>query len=283
MPVDHYENFPVASLLCPAPLRPAVEAIYVFARTADDLADEGDASPGDRLAALSAYRADLAATAAGRSASAWPQVFEPLGAAIARHRLPVDLLDALLDAFIQDVTVHRYADRPALLDYCRRSANAVGRLLLHLYGVDGQENLARSDAICTALQLANFWQDLGVDTRRGRLYLPESDCLRHRVDPLELLAGKDGPAVHALVGEAVEWARGLMRYGAPLVHAIPGRGGWELRGVVQGGLRILEKVDRLDGATLLERPRLGWSDGLAVAWRALLMRRDKVAANARAA
>lgn len=283
MPVDHYENFPVASLLCPAPLRPAIEAIYAFARTADDLADEGDAGPAERLASLSAYRANLTASAAGRAASGWPHVFEPLGAAIARHRLPVELLDALLDAFIQDVTVHRYADRPALLDYCRRSANPVGRLLLHLYDVGGSDNLARSDAICTALQLANFWQDLGVDTRRGRLYLPETDCRRHGVDPLDLLAGKDSPSVHVLVRDAVEWARALMRRGAPLVHAVPGRAGWELRGVVQGGLRILEKVDRLDGATLLQRPSLGWSDALAVAWRALVMRRDKVAADARAA
>ena len=283
MPVDHYENFPVASLLCPAPLRPAIEAIYSFARTADDLADEGDAGPSERLAALSAYRADLGATAAGRSASAWPQVFEPLGAAITRHRLPVELLDALLDAFIQDVTVHRYADRPALLDYCRRSANPVGRLLLHLYGVAGSENLARSDAICTALQLANFWQDLGVDTRRGRLYLPEGDCRRHGIDPLDLLAGKDSAAVHALVAEVVEWARELMRFGAPLVHAVPGRAGWELRLVVQGGLRILERIDRLDGATLLQRPKIGWSDAPAIAWRALAMRREKVAASARAA
>jgi squalene synthase HpnC len=283
--VDHYENFPVASLLCPAPLRPAIEAIYTFARTADDLADEGDAAPSERLAALSAYRADLAATGGGRppSASAWPQVFEPLGAAIARHRLPVELLDALLDAFIQDVTVHRYADRAALLDYCRRSANPVGRLLLHLYGVGGSANLARSDAICTALQLANFWQDLGLDTRRGRLYLPEADCRRHGIDPLDLLAGKDSAAAHALVGDAVEWARELMRRGAPLVHSVPGRAGWELRLVVQGGLRILERIDRLGGATLLQRPKLGWSDAPAIAWRALAMRREKAAASARAA
>ena len=283
MSVDHYENFPVASLLCPSPLRPAIEAIYTFARTADDLADEGEASPSERLAALSAYRADLAATAAGRPSSAWPHVFEPLGAAIAGHGLPVELLDALLDAFIQDVTVDRYADRPALLDYCRRSANPVGRLLLHLHGVRGSQNLARSDAICTALQLANFWQDLGVDTRRGRLYLPEADCRRHSIDPLELLAGKDSPAVHRLVVEVVEWARQLMRSGAPLVHSVPGRAGWELRLVVQGGLRILERIDRLDGATLLQRPKLGWSDAPLIAWRAVAMRREKAAASAHAA
>ena len=283
MPVDHYENFPVASLLCPAHLRPAIESIYRFARTADDIADEGDASPGARLAALAAYRAALATAASGTTSGDWPEVFGPLAAAIARHRLPVELLDALLDAFVQDVTVTRYADRPMLLDYCRRSANPVGRLLLHLYGVGGAEQLARSDAICTALQLANFWQDLGVDTRRGRLYLPEADCRRHGVEPVDVVAGRDSDAVHRLVGDAVAWARELMRFGAPLVHAIPGRAGWELRLVVQGGLRILERIDRLDGATLRERPTLGWSDAPTLAWRALRMRPEKVAPSARAA
>jgi len=283
VPVEHYENFPVASLLCPAALRPAIEAIYAFARTADDIADEGDAAPGERLAALAAYRAALADAAAGRPATGWPQVFVPLAAAIARHRLPVELLDALLDAFIQDVTVSRYADRAALLDYCRRSANPVGRLLLHLYGVAGADELARSDAICSALQLANFWQDLGVDTRRGRLYLPEADCRRHGVDPLDLLAGRDSEAVHRLVIDAVAWTRELMLSGAPLVHAVPGRAGWELRLVVQGGLRVLERIARFDGATLQQRPQLGWTDAPAIAWRALAMRRrEKVEASAHA-
>ena len=283
MPVAHYENFPVASLLCPAALRPAIEAIYHFARTADDLADEGDAAPAERLAALASYRAALAAAAAGQAMSAWPHVFGPLAAAMARHRLPVELLDALLDAFVQDVTVTRYADRPMLLDYCRRSANPVGRLLLHLYGVGGTDLLARSDAICTALQLANFWQDLGADTRRGRLYLPEADCRRHGVDPADLLAGRDSEAARRLVTDAVAWARELMRFGAPLVHAVPGRAGWELRLVVQGGLRILERIDRLGGATLTQRPKLGATDAPVLVWRALRMRREKVAPSARAA
>ena len=283
MPVEHYENFPVASLLCPPALRPAIEAIYAFARTADDIADEGDTTPGERLAALGAYRESLAAAAAGRPASGWPEVFAPLARAIERHRLPVDLLDALLDAFIQDLTVSRYADRAMLLDYCRRSANPVGRLLLHLYGVGGAAALARSDAICSALQLANFWQDLGRDTQRGRLYLPETDCRRHGVDPLDLLAGNDSAAVHRLVVDVVAWARELMLFGAPLVHAVPGRAGWELRLVVQGGLRVLERIDQLGGATLSQRPKLGGSDAPTLLWRALRMRREKVAPTERAA
>ncbi len=272
MPVDHYENFPVASLLCPAALRPAVEAIYAFARTADDIADEGDAPPTARLADLADYRQDLAAVAAGtRPSPRWLRVFGPLAEAIERHRLPIGLLDDLLDAFTQDVTTQHYADRATLLDYCRRSANPVGRLLLHLYGIADADALARSDAICSALQLANFWQDLSRDTRHGRLYVPEADCRRHGVDPAALLTAQDSEAVHAIVLDLVAWARELMCFGAPLVHAVPGRAGWELRLVVQGGLRVLERIDRLDGATLHERPKLGWTDAPTIAWRALRM------------
>ena len=283
MPVEHYENFPVASLLCPAALRPAIEAIYAFARTADDIADEGDASPSERLAALAAYRAGLAETAAGRPASAWPGVFVPLGAAITRHRLPVELLDALLDAFIQDVTVSRYTDRPALLDYCRRSANPVGRLLLHLYGVDDACALARSDAICSALQLINFWQDLSVDLPRGRYYLPAADIASHglaaedfrRFRPLAPTAPL--PSAIALVAAQVTWARELMNEGAPLVHRLPGRAGWELRFVVQGGLRILDKIEALGFDTWSKRPTIDKADAPLLAWRALRMRRQSPA------
>ncbi len=272
MPVDHYENFPVASLLCPAALRPAVEAIYAFARSADDIADEGDAPAGERLADLAHYRRDLGAVAAGTPPSPrWRHVFDPLAAAIGRHRLPINLLDDLLDAFTQDVTVQHYADRATLLDYCRRSANPVGRLLLHLYGIAEADALTRSDAICSALQLANFWQDLGRDVRHGRLYVPEADCRRHGVDPADLLAAHDSDAARALVLELVAWARGLMNIGAPLVHVVPGRAGWELRLVVQGGHRVLERIDRMHGATLNERPKLGWADASVIAWRALRM------------
>jgi len=271
--IDHYENFPVASLLCPPALRPAVQAIYVFARTADDLADEGDADPAARLASLSLYRQDLQAAAGGTpETTRWPQVFVPLAAMIERHRLPEALLAALLDAFTQDIATTRYADRAVLLDYCRRSANPVGRLLLHLYGIDDPSALEHADSICTALQLANFWQDLGRDASRGRLYAPESDCRRHGVAPSDLLSLKDSAEVHGLVRELVGWARGLMLAGSPLVHRVPGRAGWELRLVVQGGLRLMERIDRLDGATLTQRPVLDWSDAPTIGWRALRMR-----------
>lgn len=274
MSAKHYENFPVASILCPSALRPAVAAIYGFARTADDLADEGDGSPEERLAALAAYRSDLLATCKGRPKSArWPDVFNSLHATLARHDLPVHLLTDLLSAFEQDVVKHRYADRAELLDYCRRSANPIGRMLLHLYGVADAQALRQSDAICTALQLANFWQDLGIDTRRGRLYVPAADCAHRGVAPQSLLAqAADVPGVRALLADMVGWAHETMLSGAPLVHAIPGRAGWELRLVVQGGLRILGKIEAMGFATLQSRPSLRWYDVPLLLGRALWMR-----------
>lgn len=261
MSVNHYENFPVASILCPPALRPAVAAIYHYARTADDLADEGDATPEQRLADLAAYRADLHAVSTDAAVSArWASVFEPLRIVLRERALPVPLLADLLSAFEQDVTKQHYADRAELLDYCRRSANPVGRLLLHLYRVTDAAALRQSDAICTALQLANFWQDLGVDTRRGRFYVPATDRARHADD------------ARAQIAEMVGWTRELMHAGAPLVHAIPGRAGWELRLVVQGGLRILDKIAALGFDTLRTRPTLGAMDAPRLLWRALWMR-----------
>lgn len=273
MTVEHYENFPVASWLCPAALRPPIAAIYGFARTADDIADEGEASARERLADLGAYGADLQALCDGQPVSArWAGVFAPLRVAVQRHALPQQLLADLLSAFEQDTVKTAYADRTELLDYCRRSANPVGRLLLHLYGITDAVSLQRSDAICSALQLANFWQDLGVDTRRGRVYVPADDCARHGVSPADLLAGHDTATTRALVATLVRWTRELMHAGEPLVHTVPGRAGWELRLVVQGGLRILEKIEALDFATLQQRPVIGRADAPALLWRALRMR-----------
>lgn len=273
MSIDHYENFPVASALCPPALRPAVTAIYHYARTADDLADEGDVPAEQRLADLSAYRADLRAVASGAAPSPrWAAVFGALAAAIAKHALPLPPLEDLLSAFAQDVVQTRYTDRAELLDYCRRSADPVGRLLLHLYDVHDAESLRRSDAICSALQLINFWQDLSVDLPRGRLYLPLDQCAAHGVDEAALFLQHDSVASQALVQAQCQWARALMLRGAPLVHRLPGRAGWELRGVVQGGLRILDKIEALRFATLRRRPRLGAIDAPLIVWRACRMR-----------
>ena len=276
LPVTHYENFPVASLLCPPHLRQPIAAIYGFARTADDIADEGDAVPAARLADLAAYLADLRAIAQGQAPSPrWASVFLPLQGVLRSHQLPVPLLEDLLSAFAQDVEKTRdgegYADRDELLDYCRRSANPVGRLLLHLYGVQGTQALDESDAICTALQLINFWQDLSVDLPRARFYLPDEDCAAHSVDRAQLLALRPTAQTTALIQELSGWTRATMLRGAPLVHRVPGRMGWELRLVVQGGLRILDKIDAPRGASLHTRPRIRAWDGPLMLARALRM------------
>lgn len=273
MSVNHYENFPVASVLCPPAIRPAVVAIYHFARTADDLADEGDARASERLADLAAYRADLTAICAGRTPSPrWSGMFEALARRRTQFGLPAPLLHDLLDAFAQDVRNPPYPDRPALLDYCRRSANPIGRLLLHLYGVGDATALRQSDAVCTALQLINFWQDLSVDGPRGRQYVPLADLADHGVSLAELQGCVDSPRSRALVRTLCQWARALMLQGAPLALQIRGRAGWELRLVVQGGLRILEKIERMDHASLARRPKLTAADLPVLLWRAARMR-----------
>jgi squalene synthase HpnC len=286
-PVQHYENFPVASFLCPSHLRAPIAAIYHFARTADDIADEGDATPQQRLHDLQCYRQDLMAACVPVHGPAlngdqdhcfsprWAPVFGPLQFAIHAQQLPVQALHDLLDAFVQDVQKSRdcagYATQAELLDYCRRSANPVGRLLLHLYGVSDPHALRLSDDICTALQLVNFWQDLSLDIPRGRYYLPQEDCRRFGVLPRDLLTCKQTPAATSLIASCTDAARARMQRGAALVHQIPGRAGWELRLVVQGGLRILDKIQALQFATLITRPTLKWWDLPVMLWRALWM------------
>jgi squalene synthase HpnC len=272
--VDHYENFPVASLLCPPRLRPAVKAIYHFARTADDLADEGQASAPERLAELDQFEADLAACALAQTPSSgrWPAVFDALAPVLREWDLPLQLLRDLLSAFKQDVTQSRYANQAQLLDYCRRSANPIGRLLLHLYQIHDQTSLQQSDDICTALQLINFWQDLSVDLPRGRLYLPADLLARHGLSADQLLQPQPPAAAGALIDSALDWAEHLMLRGAPLARQVPGRAGWELRLVVQGGLRIAQRVRHLGPRVLQERPKLGRRDMALMLWRSLLMR-----------
>ncbi len=275
-PSRHYENFPVASWLCPRPLRPAVAAIYWFARTADDIADEGDASSAERLTALAQYRTDLdAVLRQPQAATARPEVFAPLGRSIHEHRLPASLLHDLLDAFEQDARMSGsrswYRDRAELLDYCRRSANPIGRLLLHLYRVHDAQRLAQSDHICSALQLINFWQDLSIDIPRRRYYLPLDRCAQFGVSLQELEQQADTPGTGRLIESEAQWAREMMLMGEPLARRLPGRIGLELRLVIQGGLRILDKIASLKHQTLRRRPRLRPWDLLPMAWRSLLM------------
>jgi len=266
MGVDHYENFPVASILLPQPLRAPVREIYRFARFADDLADEGDATDAQRLAALAALGEQLDAIESG-APSDWPQ----LAHTVRTHRLPVGLLRDLLSAFAQDVTVRRYADYDALLDYCRRSANPIGRLLLALYRRDAPALLAQSDAICTGLQLINFWQDIAIDWRKDRVYLPRCELERHGVREAQIGAQRADARWTALLGAQVQRARAMLSSGAPLAAALGGRIGWELRLVVQGGLRVAERIDAVAGDVFRRRPVLGASDWAVMTARALRM------------
>jgi len=269
MPVDHYENFPVASFLVPAKLRRPIEVIYRFARSADDIADEGDATPGERLAGLAAYRTELDRIAANTT----PQtpLFVDLATVVAEHALPLQLFRDLLDAFAQDVVKKRYADYPELVDYCRRSANPVGRLVLHLFGRTGPEQLAQSDCICTALQLINFWQDVAVDWQKDRVYIPQTDLPQFAVSETDIAAGRCSANWTALMDFEIDRAEALMRRGAPLVHALPGRLGWEIRLTIQGGLRILERLRQVRGDVFRQRPQLGTRDWLVLAGRSLTM------------
>jgi hydroxysqualene synthase len=274
--IDHYENFPVASLLCPKHLRAPIIAIYQFARAADDIADEGSATTAERLSDLAAFRADLTACSQALPISnRWPTIFRPLGQMIAQFTLPVALLTDLLDAFEQDVAKSRdgamYTDQAELRDYCRRSANPVGRLVLHLYGVTDDASLIQSDHICTALQLINFWQDLSTDIPRGRYYLTQADCQTHGVAQTDLLELKQTPGVTSLIADNVRIARDTMQAGSALVKRVPGRAGWELRFVVQGGLRILDRIETMKFATLKARPKLSALDFPVITWRAFWM------------
>ncbi|MBI2275744.1 MAG: squalene synthase HpnC [Dechloromonas sp.] len=269
MPVEHYENFPVASLLVPARLRRPIEVIYHFARSADDIADEGDASPDERLAVLAEYQTELDRIAAGEP----PQtpLFVALAEIVGQHALPIQLFRDLLDAFAQDVVKKRYADYPELLDYCRRSANPVGRLVLHLFGRTEAEHLEQSDCICSALQLINFWQDVAIDWQKDRVYIPQTDFPHFKVGEHDIAQHRWSANWAALMDFEIDRAQTLMQRGAPLVHALPGRLGWEIRLTIQGGLRILERLRRVRGNMFEHRPKLGKWDWLVLAGRSLTM------------
>ncbi len=270
MPVEHYENFPVASILLPARLRPAVEAIYAFARSADDLADEGDATPDARLAALTAYEDGLDRIENSRPADS--DLFRTLAAVVRKHDLPIQPLRDLLSAFKQDVVTTRYASFESLMDYCRRSANPVGVLMLHLYSAATPENLRDSDAICSALQLINFLQDIAVDSQKSRIYLPQEDLNRFGVTEMQLAHARPDEAWRALMRFETERARAMIVAGAPLALRLQGRIGWELRLVVQGGLRILERIEAVDCDVFNHRPQLSKRDWLRLGWRAMRMK-----------
>lgn len=267
MAIDHYENFPVASLLLPRRLRGAVTDIYRFARAADDIADEGAAEDAERLRQLAAFRAELHRIGAEPGTLAVPAsadlapIFTPLAATIARHQLPITPFFDLLSAFEQDISVKRYESHDDLLDYCRRSANPVGRLMLHLYGAVDEANLRDADAICTGLQLVNFWQDVRIDWRKQRVYLPEEDLRRHGVSRDDLAACRLTPQWRELMAFEVQRTRAATLWrcaaappaGQDRVGIAPGRPGRPAHPATHRGRRIR----RLHESPRVGRQRLG--------------------------
>jgi phytoene synthase len=263
---SHYENFPVASILLPARMRPHVAAVYAFARLADDMADEGDRPAADRIADLEAWDACLNAAALGavQRGERHAEVFLALRHTIEECRLPVQLLHDLVSAFRQDVTVTRYAAWDDVTDYCRRSANPVGRLVLRIAGYDRPELDAASDAVCTALQLTNFLQDLEIDWAKGRLYVPASIWQPAGALESDLTARCLTPAWRAALGDVAGRTRELFQAGAPVCDGVGGRLRWELRATWLGGMRILDKLAAADFDVLAKRPALSAADGPSI-------------------
>ncbi len=267
MEPDDYDDFPVASLLLPKALRAPVGVIYHVARTLDDIADEGDWSREERHTRLADFRDGLDAVAEGRAAPVHPTLFAKLADVVRRCRLPLQPFYDLVSAFDQDIDTTRYADRLELMDFCRRSANPVGHLMLHLIDEATPENLADSDAICTALQLITFLQDVPADWRRGRVYLPQADRERLNVTEAQIAAGVVDDAWRALMRHEIAQVRALMLSGAPLALRVPGRFSLELCSVVHGGLRMLDVIERADYDVFRARPALRASD-----WAGVLIR-----------
>ena len=281
---EHYENFPVASRFLPKAMRPHIAAIYAFARTADDYADEPGIAKDERLRLLDAWARQLAAAGSGgefrESFTASPDsrhsrpdpIFVALGQTIRECRLPVTLFEDLLSAFRQDVTTTRYDTWESVLDYCRRSANPVGRLVLRVGGYDDARLDAQSDAVCTALQLANFWQDLARDWAIGRLYVPRVDRTSAGAREDDMAEKRMTPEWRRVMSLMVQRTRALFAAGRGVCDGVTGRLRWELRLTWLGGSRILDKLERHEFDVFNHRPTIGKGDipGLirdAVLWR----------------
>ena len=258
---DHYENFPVASLILPKRHRPSIAAVYAFARIADDMADEGSDTPEERLRKLDGWEEQLTRSAQG---SAVHPVFIALADTMQRYAIPQQLFSDLLSAFRQDVTRQRYATFTDVFDYCRRSANPVGRIVLHVFGEASPQKLAWSDDICTALQLTNFWQDISVDVTRNRIYLPLEDLARFQYNESELLALTESDRFCDLMRFEVRRTRGLFNDGRRLISATAWPLSLELAVTCNGGMKILDLIDRSNYAVLRQRPFLQWKDKLSV-------------------
>jgi squalene synthase HpnC len=261
---SHYENFPVGSVLIPKSLRKHFYAIYAFARIADDFADEDygqQYSERERLELLEEWRLMLLESRAGRARH---PVFVALARTASEFDLPATLFEDLLSAFTQDVTVRRYAGFDQLLDYCLRSANPIGRLILLLFGYRDEQRHEWSDDICTALQLANHWQDVGVDLDKDRVYLPQEDLSRFELSVDDLVRRSATDAFKALMEFEVARARALFARGKPLCTSVSGRLGLELRSVWLGGMRILERIEQNGCDVFANRPVITSTDKLKI-------------------
>jgi squalene synthase HpnC len=274
---EHYENFPVASSLLPTAMRPHIAAVYAFARRADDFADEPGPDADERLRLLDAWgqRLNRGTSALEESAdgSGDDLIFAALENTIRSRRLPRSLFHDLLSAFRQDVVTTRYRTWPEVLDYCRRSANPVGRLVLRIAGYDDSTLDAQADGVCTALQLTNFWQDLAIDWRRGRLYLPDEERARAFARETDLDRGEMTPEWRSALQKATQRTRELFEAGRPICDAVQGRLRWELRLTWLGGMRILENIEAAGFDVFRHRPTLTAADALILAWRAVRWRR----------
>lgn len=273
----HYENFPVASIILPGHLRRPVRLLYAFARGADDLADEGESTPATRLAALAGLRAKLRALERGEAVD--DPLYTALGQVIRDYRLPYAPFHDLLDAFCQDVSKNRYADFGEVMQYCRKSANPIGRLLLALYGDSDPRHLAWSDGICSALQLINFLQDVAIDYRKGRLYLPLDEMAGFGLSERQIAEGRVDALWQQFMKAQIERAQRILAAGSPLGRALKGRLGLEMRLIILGGQRILEKLRASQGDIFHHRPRLGPIDGLIILRRALFTGQSRPAAS----
>lgn len=264
---SHYENFPVASIFMPRRLRKPVALIYAFARQADDFADEGELDDGTRLALLNGYRQQLDNIAVHQPCN--NALFDALAAALQRHHLPITPLYDLLDAFSQDVTKHRYDDFGQLLDYCRRSANPVGCLMLHLYDAATPQNMAYSDSICSALQIINFLQDVAIDYQKNRIYLPQDDLKRFGISEQDIASGSASPAWQQMMLFQIERAQNMLNQGKPLGRVLRGRIGLEMRLIIAGGETILRKLRQQHGDIFNHRPVLQPWDWLTMLFKAI--------------
>lgn len=264
---SHYENFPVASVLLPMRLRYPIGLIYSFARQADDFADEGDLMPEQRLALLDGFRQELDRIRV--NAVPHTPFFVTLKTMIQKHQLPLEPFYDLLDAFSQDVVKSRYGNFGEVMDYCRRSANPIGRLLLHLYGKATPRNIGLSDAICSSLQIINFLQDVAIDYRKDRIYFPLDEMRKYRISEQQIANGDASGPWGLFMEFQLNRTRRLLQSGAPLGLALPGRIGLEMRTIIAGGERILHKLHKSHGDMYAHRPVLKPWDWAYMLYRAV--------------